>query len=90
MRLFLCIRSSNAEKFTVVGCYDHNLNTDRKRRLLNFRKGTQVPKEGILVGLFSASNQNGDQHYDAGLLCSIHYTNLISFRDKFSMIYFVK
>ena len=33
LHLFLCIRSSDAEKLTVLRCYDHNLNTDRKRRL---------------------------------------------------------
>ena len=33
LRLFLCMRSSTAEKFTVLGCYGHNLNTDRKQRL---------------------------------------------------------
>ena len=65
------MQSSNADKVKVVGCYDHNLNTDRKRRLFNFGKGTQVPKEGIGSGLFSASNQNGDRHYDVGPLCSI-------------------
>ena len=31
LRLFLCLRRSNADKFMVLGCYDHNLNTDRKR-----------------------------------------------------------
>ena len=44
---FYVTQSSNADKFKVVGCYDHNLNTDRKRRLFNFGKGTQAPKEGI-------------------------------------------
>ena len=43
--LFLCIRSSDAKKYTVVGHHDHDLNTDRKRRFLNFRKGTEVVKE---------------------------------------------
>ena len=33
LHLFLCIRSSNAEKLMVLRCYDHDLNTDRKRRL---------------------------------------------------------
>ena len=33
LHLSLCIRSSNAEKLMVLRCYDHNLNTDRKRRL---------------------------------------------------------
>ena len=32
------MQSSNADKFKVVGWYDHNLNTDRKRRLFNFGK----------------------------------------------------
>ena len=26
--LFFCIRSSNAEKLTVLHCYDHNLNSN--------------------------------------------------------------
>ena len=41
------MQSSNADKFTVLGCHDRNLNTDRKRRLFNFFKGTEVLKEGI-------------------------------------------
>ena len=40
LRLFVCIRSSNADKFTVLGCYDHNLNTDRKKQLFNYGKFT--------------------------------------------------
>ena len=28
-------------------------------------------KEGVRSGLLSAPYQNGDQHYDVGLLCSI-------------------
>ena len=31
-RLFLCIRSGNADKFTAVGCHDLELNADRKGR----------------------------------------------------------
>ena len=38
LRLFLCIRSTNDY---------HDLNTDRKRQLFNFRKGTEVLKGGI-------------------------------------------
>ena len=32
----VCMRSSNAEKVTVLGFYDHDLNTDRKRPLFNY------------------------------------------------------
>ena len=55
----LCIQSSNAEKLTVLRCYYHNLNTDRKRRL------------GIWSGLFSvAFYENADLHiwYTSALL----------------------
>ena len=38
--LFLSIRSTNADKCTVLGCHNHDLNTDRKWRFFNFRKGT--------------------------------------------------
>ena len=43
------VRSSNVEKFTVLGCHDHDINTDRKRHFFpqNFRKGTEALKEGI-------------------------------------------
>ena len=47
LRLFLCIQSSNAEKVMVLGCYDHNLSTDHKRRLFNFGRCTAVKKKGI-------------------------------------------
>ena len=68
---FHLYRRSNADKFMVVGCHDHDLNTYRKRRLFKFRKCTEVLKEGIWSGLFSAAYQNGDQYYDAGPLCPI-------------------
>ena len=45
LHLFLCIRSDNAEKCPVVGCHDHDLNTDRKR--LGFFNCTEILKEGI-------------------------------------------
>ena len=48
--IFLCIQSSNADKFKVFGCHGHNLNTDRKRRLFKFRKGIEVVMEGIWSG----------------------------------------
>ena len=48
---------------TVLGCHDRDLNTDRKRRFFNFRKGTEVTKKGISSGLFSAAYKNGDQYY---------------------------
>ena len=54
-----------------LGGYDHEQNTDRKRRFLNFRKGTEILKERIWSGLFSASSQNGNQYYDVGPLCPI-------------------
>ena len=47
LRLFLCIQSSNADKFKVIYCHGHNLNTDSKRRLFKFRKGLEVLKEEI-------------------------------------------
>ena len=62
---------SIAEKFTVAGCHDHYLNTDRKWWLFNFRKCTEVMKEGISSGLFSAAHYNGDQCYDIGPPCPI-------------------
>ena len=71
LRLFLSIRSSNADKCTVLGCHDHKLNTGHKRRLSYFCKDTEVVKKGILSGLFSAAYQNGDQYYDFGPLWSI-------------------
>ena len=37
----------------------------------------KCPKEGILSGLFSAANQNGDQYYDIGPLCSIAFNCII-------------
>ena len=55
----------------IARCHDHDLNTDRKRRLFMFRKGTEVLNEVIRSGLLSAAYQNGDQHYDVGPLCSI-------------------
>ena len=66
------MRSSNAETFTVLVCYDHHLNTDCKRRLFNFGKCTAVLKKGFLSGLFSVAFKNGDQNYDVGPLCSIN------------------
>ena len=41
----------------------------------NFRKGTQVLKEGICSGLFSAAYQNSDQYYDIGPLWPIELTS---------------
>ena len=55
----LCIRSNNAEKLTVLRCYDHNLNTDRKRRVW------------IWSGLFAVPfYENADLHiwYTSALL----------------------
>ena len=69
--LFLYIRRRNAEKFTVLGCHGHDLNTDHKRRHFYFRKCTEIMKEGIWSGLFWAAYQNGDQYYDVGPLCPI-------------------
>ena len=37
---FLCMQSSNAEKVTVLGCRDYDLNTECKRRLFNYGKCT--------------------------------------------------
>ena len=72
---FYVFRSSNVDKFKVVGCHGHNLNTDRKRRFFKLRKGIeQVLKEGIRSGLLSMPYKNGDQHYDVGPLCSIVIT----------------
>ena len=44
----------------MLGCYDHDLNTDRKRRFFTLSEDTEVLKEGIRSGLFSAAYQNGD------------------------------
>ena len=76
--LFLCTQSSNAEKCTVLGCHAHSpdLNNDRKRLFFYFRWGTEVLKEGIWSGLFSAAYQNDDQYYDIGPLCHIIYCSL--------------
>ena len=74
LRVFLCIQSSNADKFKVVGGHGHNLKTDRKRRIFKFRKGIEVMKEAIWSGLLSAPYQNGDQHYDVGPLWLIVFT----------------
>ena len=72
LRLFLCIRSSNAEKCPALGCHDHDVDTDRKRQLFTFHKGPEAPKERIWSGLFSTVYQNGDRYYeyDVGLLCA--------------------
>ena len=67
----LYIQSSVADKFKVVGCHGHNLNTDHKRRHFKFRKGIEVVKLRIWSDLLSAAYQNGDQHYDVGPLCLI-------------------
>ena len=56
LRLFSCIQSSNKDKFKVVGCHDHNLNTDRKRRLLKFRKGVASRRKEF-DPVLSSSNQ---------------------------------
>ena len=37
--VYFHVQSSNIDKFKVVGCHDHNLNTDSKWRLFKFRKG---------------------------------------------------
>ena len=50
----------------VLGCHNHYLNIDCKLRLFNLRKYTEVLKEEIWSGLFSAAYQNGDQYYDVG------------------------
>ena len=75
LRLFLCMRSSTGEKFTVLGCYGHNLNTDRTQTatFFNYFKCTYVLKKEIWFGLFSAAYQNGDQYYDVGQLCPIRF-----------------
>ena len=70
LRLFSCIQRSNIDKFKAVGCHDHNLNTDRKRRLFKFRKGHSVPKEESR-SRFVIVQSNVDQRYDVGLLCLI-------------------
>ena len=58
----------------VLGCHDHEQNTERKRRFFNFRKGTEILKEGIWAGLFSAASQTGDQYYDVIILiASLRY-----------------
>ena len=72
LRLFLCIRSSNAGKFTVLGCYDHNLNSDRKQRH-HFGKCTDVLKKGIFIR-FVYSEWHFKMEisiYDVGPLCPI-------------------
>ena len=68
LRLFLCLRSSNADKFTLAGCYDHYRNTDRKRRLFNFGKCTKVLTKGIVYDLFLAYQHSG-QYYGVGPIC---------------------
>ena len=53
------------------GFHDNDLNSDHKWGVFNFRKGTEVLKEEISSGLFSAAYQIGDQYYDVGPLCPI-------------------
>ena len=76
LRLFSCIQSTNTDQFKVVGCDDHNLNTDRKRRRFKFRKG--VASRRNLIRFLSAANQNVDQRYDVGPLCLISCWSLQS------------
>ena len=86
LRLFFWIWSSNADKFTVVGCHDHDLNTDHKQRFFSFHKVT-VLKEGIWSSVFSAAYQeeNGDQcyYYDVGPLCPLSISFFLSKNQQF-------
>ena len=59
------------QKKAFLGSLVYDLNTDSKRRLFNFCKCTEVVKEGIISGLFSAAYPNGDHYYDVGPLCPI-------------------
>ena len=68
--IFMHTRKQYIDKFKAAGCHDHNLNTDRKRRLFKFRKGHSVPKEEIRSG-FVIVQSNVDQHYDVGPHCLI-------------------
>ena len=42
-------RKLYAEKCSALGCHDHNINTDSKRRIFNFRKRHRSPEGWNLI-----------------------------------------
>ena len=70
--LFLCpCKVGNAEKCSALGCHDHDINTDSKRRIFNFRKKHRSPEGRNLIRFVFSDISKWLQYYDVGPLCPI-------------------